>query len=136
MNGAYFPGFVMSDSSTIIELASPSQITLIHKISHELGAPVDPPFKIQYKQGEDDSAWMDIALADQIKIASVMYHMKENQRDGTKVEYLFVENNSLLVQIVLEQQCFKYNVKETIHEEPRDIQSRMIVSDSSCEMFS
>ena len=136
VDGAIFPVFEMPESSNIFELASPSQITLIHQISLELGLSVDPPFKIQYKQGDDDSEWIDIILVDQIKIASVMYHMISRQHDGKKVEYLFVHNNSLLVQIVLEQLSFSHNIKTTTpHGELKDIPSRMIVSDSSYEIF-
>jgi hypothetical protein len=127
------PSFTMPSIPGTMALAAPCQINLIHQISYESGISVEPPFKIQYKPGEgEEDPWMDVYFTDQILIASVMYQMKHNKR---AVERRLVQNNQLFITISLEQQVFKFEIKETAHEPMKEIQCRMMATDASYEIY-
>jgi hypothetical protein len=125
------PPFTMPNVPGIVTLASSCQINLIHQISHEFGISVEPPFKIQYKQGEDDT-WVDIFFTDQILIASVMYQMKHGP---SAMERRLVQNNQMLITINLEQQVFKFDLKNTAQPPMTEIPCRLIAIDPAFDIY-
>jgi hypothetical protein len=137
VEGSFVPSFTMPNTTGIHVLATPNQVTLIHQISIELGLSCEPPFKLQYKRENEGDEWLDITLSDQIVIASAMYHLKQNQSSetGKAVEHRLVHNNLMLVKISLEQRVFEFEIKETSHSQPKEIPSRLIVSDPLYELF-
>jgi hypothetical protein len=130
------PPFKLPDSIDRVSLARPDQILLIHHITLDLGISAEPPFKVQYNLHDQDGDWTDIMLTDQIRIASVMYQMKHALKEVSKISrHCLVQKNQFLVEISLEQQVFEFKIKEAESNPAREVRSRLIVSDSSYELF-
>jgi hypothetical protein len=134
----HLPPFKAPGMKDLSALTDPSQILLIHTIFRELGYPSEPPFKVQYKKDiTNEETWTDINLADQIKIASVMYYMKHKQRDenSREVEHRVIEENKLLVAISLERRTFGFVIKDTSSVPMKTIPSRFIMIDGAFELY-
>ena len=133
------PPFRMPGSSDSDTLADPDQILLIHHITRDLGISTEPPFKVQYKQNQEEEEWRDIDLTDQIRIASVMYQLKHTQGEASKINSCcMVHQNQLLVEVTLGQKVFEFKLFEVKLQASGPIEelpSRFIVSDSSYELF-
>ena len=130
------PPFKLPDSTDNLLLAHPDQILLIHHITLDIGVSAEPPFKVQYNLEGQDGFWRDIMLTDQIRIASVMYQMKHIQPEVGKIsKHCLVQKNQFLVEVTLEQQVFAFKIKEAESNPMKEILSRLIVSDSSYELF-
>ncbi len=125
------PPFTLPNMQGTMTLATPCQINLIHRISHEFRFSMEPPFKIQYKQEEDDT-WVDIFFTDQILIASVMYQMKHGPN---AIERRLVQNNQMLITINLEQQVFKFDIKKAAHSPMTEIPCRLIAMDATFAIY-
>lgn len=130
------PPFKLPGSTDNQTLALPDQILLIHHIALDIGISVEPPFKVQYNMQGQEDGWSDIMLTDQIRIASVMYQMKHTQQEVSKItKYCIVHKTQLLVEVALEQNVFSFKIKETESNPMTEIPSRLVVSDSSYELF-
>ena len=139
----HFPAFrVHSSSAETTSLMDPRSILLFRTLFSELGILNEPPFKIQVGQEEavsnqGEEIWTDIIFTDQIRVASVMYSMKHNQRDTNEkmVEHRIVQNNRMLMTISLEQSIFSFEIKEMACEPMKLIPSRLVVLDGSFELY-
>jgi len=158
-----FRGSPSSKESLI--LSDPTQILLLHSLFSTLGIPNEPPFKLQFKPRQDDTnhapttttiavnststseiimedsddqqKWTDIVFTDQVRLASIMYYMKHNQRDANSrmIEHCIVQHSQLLVTISLEQCTYAFEVRETKNEPMEHTPSRLVVMDGSYELY-
>ncbi len=110
-----------------IVLASLEQIQLVHTILKEFMPALEPPFKIQFQDGE---SWQDICFCDQLRIASVMFYMKSSKQTTNR---RLVHHNRLLITITIEQEgVFKFQITDG---DQNPIPSRLIVTDAEINLL-
>ena len=128
-----FPDFKIPPAYEYDFPADPRQITMVTRILSGLGLPYTPPFNIQYKLKQEDENWTDVDLADQMTIASIMYHMSHHKLDPpVKVTERRVIQDVLLATVSMGVDAkLEINIR-TIGEEPMGIiPSRIVVNDSA-----
>lgn len=139
-----FNGMLYADNSISVTqyLSNPSQIQTFHEVFVQLGLQHEPPFKIQFRDGDDtladeDTEWSDIIFFDQIRIASIMYHMKCKQEDASQclIQRRTVQQNQLLITISLHQETFKFEIWKASLQELHPIQCRISSIDPTFDLY-
>jgi hypothetical protein len=131
LNNEGFSPFYVPTSTNPLTLADPNQILLIHTIMQQTVTNNEPPFKIQFMK--DDGEWHDIAFIDQIRIAAVMFDMRNKKCSGRKlVEHRLLHNNQLIITVSFEQGVFKFDIY--VGEVMQPVESQLIVLDGSFEI--
>jgi hypothetical protein len=98
-----FPPFKVHNDAYAL-LADANQIALVHTILSGFVGSLEPPFKIQFKKGED---WFDIAFIDQIRIVAVMFGMMWKK---SSKERRIIQSNTLMIMINLNQRLFTFGM--------------------------
>ena len=130
LNNEGFSPFYVPTSTNALTLADPDQILLTHTIMQQTVTHNEPPFKIQFMKNGGE--WRDVAFIDQIRIAAVMFDMRNKKCSGH--EHRLLHNNQLLILVSFEQGVFKFEIKGMLGEVPQSVESRLIVLDGSFEI--